>query len=488
MVVPLSGICAGGGPQGPSLPQPVHRQGLQELHPGSRDDPRPNLPLLPAVKRQDRSLEQDPECRGHPPQLPSGSGGARGSYQEARLALQSCPAPQRHWLGHPCRQAGRARNRDLGGARSSCGGGEREATPAKALRVTSVMCVAGNLGRQVHAIPKQGAQMLNYRMYSTGDLGSCVRLIQEGHAPEFTEERFRWLHEQAPGGGSAIALCEEHSAIVGIYSVIRKTVSHAGRLYSAGRDVDPVVHHDYRRRGVFTSLLRFGLEHFRDIAFYFNFANAASAPGFRRSGWRDVGALDDYVCQLGFERVVSRDFVRWLSTGAWVDTKAEGCEEVSCQAAHKIVRCLAPKMTASPDQTRIWVVRSIEYLNWRYFRNPLRREYRWFVEGAHGVPRSMVVGSVDNRNRRLTVLDLLDWSGEFEMRHYLACWSREFPGYWVGIWSHLPRRLVSGLVVNPLKRGSGWTFLVRAGSSGICPDGLFSPSRWWITRGDLEVS
>ena len=50
---------------------PVHRQGLQGVHPHRRHDPRQNLALLPPKQRQDRTLAQNPQRRLHPRQGPA---------------------------------------------------------------------------------------------------------------------------------------------------------------------------------------------------------------------------------------------------------------------------------------------------------------------------------------------------------------------------------------------------------------------------------
>ncbi len=66
--------------------------------------------------------------------------------------------------------------------------------------------------------------MLDFRLYEPDDFGSCLDLVRAGHDSDFSAERFRWLHEQGPGGPSRIALCLADGKVVGIYSVVPKNM------------------------------------------------------------------------------------------------------------------------------------------------------------------------------------------------------------------------------------------------------------------------
>ncbi|MFB3908270.1 MAG: GNAT family N-acetyltransferase [Candidatus Eisenbacteria bacterium] len=330
--------------------------------------------------------------------------------------------------------------------------------------------------------------MFEFREYRADDLPKCVELIQAGHARDFSTKRFRWLHEQAPGGRSAIAVCTLGSRIVGIYSAIRKTVRFGAQLYCGGRDIDPVVHPDYRGRGLFTQLLLFGVSSFHGIDFCFNFANPLSAPGFQKAGWRRVTTLDDRVFQIRPDRLLPRDLATWLVTGALRHCRpAREVAEISPQVALRLLveDRTHPPLWIPPD--RLTVERTKSYLRWRYFDNPLPSHHRWFLRGSLAEPLGLVVCSIDEPPSRLFVLDLFGFGEAPVLRDWLPHWRTAFPRSWVSIWSTVPPVLTRSFVKNPLSRGRGWPFFVRAVSPGPLPQRLFDRNGWYITRGDLEI-
>ncbi len=332
---------------------------------------------------------------------------------------------------------------------------------------------------------------LSVHLFQPEDLLACVGLLQAGHDPAFSSARFTWLHQQAPLGPSAIAVCTDGSRVVGVYSVIRKTLRLGERSFVGGRDVDPVVHPDYRGRGIFSRLLRFGLENFEGIDVYFNFANKVSAPGFRRQGWRDAGPIEDRVCQLGFRSPLSRDFLIWLGSGAIVSPRpsADARELTADEVEALLTRAdLAPDSFAVyPPPARLWVERSSAYLRWRYLKNP-QTGYRWFAHGAAGAEESVAICRHDPVKNRLTVLDVLGFGRAPNLALWLPLWRRLFPGAWVGVWSTMPVSSRRGFIANPLRRGQGHPLLVRSFPRGDLPSTIHRPDGWFLTHGDLEVA
>src|SRR5438034_3157877 len=122
----------------------VHRPRLQGIHPPLRYDSRPDLAVLSAVERQDRTPAPIVERRVCPP------GGAAVDRRRAPLGgslrgpLQSGPVAQRHRLRYALGQARRARAANLCRARSQAGSG---AAPAPASPSGGSGPAAGTLWR-----------------------------------------------------------------------------------------------------------------------------------------------------------------------------------------------------------------------------------------------------------------------------------------------------------------------------------------------------
>ena len=329
---------------------------------------------------------------------------------------------------------------------------------------------------------------LSFRKYEPSDRQGCLDLLQAGHDPSFSSERFAWLHERSPLSPSEIALCLAGNRIVGIYSVIKKTARLGGATYVAGRDVDPVVHSSFRGQGVFSQLLKFGLENFIGIDFFYNFANPISARGFLRQGWRSVCPLDDRVYQLGFDRPLSKEFAIWCATGAWNArrTPTSVREITPEEAAGLLANPLARSQPREPDG-RIWIERSPAYLRWRYLDCPMQ-QYRWFSAGMADQSPSLAICRFNQDTNQLIVLDVVGFGAEPSVAPWLPLWARLFPRAWVGIWSTVPRRTRPGFIGNPLKRGMSRPFLARPFPGREPPAQLFLPDGWFVSHGDLEIS
>lgn len=326
--------------------------------------------------------------------------------------------------------------------------------------------------------------MLEFRLYKYGDFDACVDLIRSGHDANFSDQRFRWLHEQGPGGESAIALATDKGVVVGIYSVIRKRMRAAGKLYIGGRDVDPVVHPAYRGKRLFTRLLEFGLDGFTGIDFFFNFANAASAPGFRKGGWQDLYAPKDMVRQLGYSKIVSREFGLWLIGRAIPAPRSSAA--VKELHSHEVRAILpADNLASNKARGRIQVERGSNYLVWRYLNSPLH-QYRYFVSGGPAAWALAVVRLIESSNR-LLVLDLLDLGRSPVLGEFLPTWASLFPTATVATWSAVPAELRRGWFANPMGQAKRQPILVRESPYGKTPRNLLQPENWMITHGDLEV-
>jgi hypothetical protein len=329
--------------------------------------------------------------------------------------------------------------------------------------------------------------MLTYRRFRPDDFERCLDLIRRGHDPSFTAARFRWLHEASPLGRSEIALCTDGDDVVGIYSVIRKTVRLRDQAYTAGRDVDPVVDPRYRGRGIFRQLLEFGLQHFVGIDFFFNFANDASAPGFRRAGWFGGTPIEDRVFQFGYRRLSSKDFLRWATTGARhrLPQGEEVCE-IDSETCAAVLREAEGLAAHRQPADRLAVERSADYVTWRYLDSPLHR-YRLFLHGTPSRPLALAVGRVDEAAARLLVVDVVGLGQSPCLAAWLPLWRNVLPNGGVGVWSTVPRSMRPGFAGNPLRRGQGLVFLMRAFPGREPLESVLRGNRWFMTHGDLEV-
>jgi len=330
--------------------------------------------------------------------------------------------------------------------------------------------------------------MLTVREYRPEDRSGCLNLIRAGHDPTFSDERFDWLHSNSPRGRSLSAVCTDGQRIAGMYSVIPKTVKLGEKIYVGGRDIDPVVHPDWRGRGVFTRLLDFALAEFRGVDFVFNFANPASAPGFLSRDWRSIGPLEDRVFQTGYTSILSRDFLLWLGTGAKQNTSSDPTvRELALDEVSDLLSGASGPPAVTKQADRIWVERDPAYLKWRYLDSPLHR-YRWFVQGDVGNKLAFAICRHDSGTQRLIIVDTVGYGLQPSLCTWFPLWKSVFPRTWICVWSSVPPQVRAGFISNPLRRGHGRTFLVRPWPGRQVPEGLLALDSWSVSHGDLEIT
>jgi hypothetical protein len=326
-----------------------------------------------------------------------------------------------------------------------------------------------------------------FRDFTEKDIDACVKLLQTGHDSGFCRERFEWLHLQNPHAPSRIALALDNDRLVGFYAVIKKTMQINGKAYIGGRDIDPVVHPDFRRKGMFSRLLDYGLKNFTEIDVLFNFANSLSEPGFLKHGWRSLGNLQDYIFQTDIKgRGTKQVIASALSWGrlAIVSRNPVGntIEEI-CPSSFGRYDWLFDATPHAPIQ----VTREPDYLDWRYLKKP-GRPYRFFAEKNQGTITRIYILKFEEADAEITLCDVAQTveagSSFAALFHELRGLSQ---GYKIKIWGSFHRGCRWQFVRNPLNTQPGMNVLVRQmPGRGLQPD-LFHIQNWLFTHGDLEV-
>ncbi len=319
------------------------------------------------------------------------------------------------------------------------------------------------------------------RAYEPADRAACIELLRRGHDPRFSEERFAWLHELGPGGPSCKVVVEAEGRIVGLYAVLPRPAHLDGRLITAGRDVDPVVDPDWRGKGLFTRMLDWMLASDSGVDVFYNFANPASAPGFRKRGWQEADRLADHVAQLGYRTLLGREGLLWAASRLARPPLGElPVRELSIDEVAGLSDPLPP-----PGR-RFVVQRSAAYLAWRYGQSPLR-EYHSLARHDGDELVDMLVVRADPDVRRITLVDLSVYradGGTFAA--YLPYLAEQFGGCWVGVWSTVSASWRRGFVRSP--RARGMPLLVRSDSGRDDLGRALGPGDCFVSHGDLEAN
>jgi len=313
---------------------------------------------------------------------------------------------------------------------------------------------------------------LNIFTYTKNDINDVLELLSLGFNHSFSEERWLWLHHENLLAPSSIILVRHEDKLVGIYSVIRKYINYKGNRIVGGRDIDPVVHPDYRGKGIFSMLLNEGKQRFSEIEIFYNFANEKSSPGFIKNGWSKIVYRKLVVINLP----VIRDFYRLiiLLISLNIRTKNLSISEFALISDFKF------ENEELIYDGEIYVEKSKSYYKWRYDQNP-DKKYRFFICTNNAKQIGVIICS--ETHNKLSINDIACIKGycKFQLlKLFLINFQKlniksKFIISWDGICYNSKKLMI------PLKLGH---FLVRGKIESLHND--FISTTWEMGPGESE--
>ena len=144
-----------------------------------------------------------------------------------------------------------------------------------------------------------------------GDEAAILELFRAEFGRERTLAHWRWKFLENPCGGPFISLAwhRQRHQLVGNQVLMPFPLCAGGRRLLAGHSLDLVVHHDFRRQGVFERTGRHAEEYLRQQGgeALVAFPNASSYPGFVRSlGWKRILEPTMWKRRLGLRAKLER--------------------------------------------------------------------------------------------------------------------------------------------------------------------------------------
>ncbi len=324
------------------------------------------------------------------------------------------------------------------------------------------------------------------------DLPAVVDLLERalGKAPGGVDRRalFEWKHLANPFGRSVALVAEADGVLAGVRTFMRWGLRTAeGGSVQAVRAVDTATAPEVRRRGVFSSLTRAGLERCRaeTVAFVFNTPNAKSLPGYLKMGWREVARWPMWLRVRHPARLAGAALRRDLRSGPAV--AVTGSTELVPGSAMAGWPGLADLLAAAMPLTGLSTARSPEFLRWRYAEGPLP----YHALGAGDPLRAVVVGRVRSRGS-LTEAVVCEALCRPDAAADLAGLLRAFPRLAgadhavASVGPAWPARRALALAGYRRLPRAGMTFVVRPVKEDVAPDPLDRAS-WSLQLGDLEL-
>ncbi|MER5866719.1 GNAT family N-acetyltransferase [Kitasatospora sp. NPDC002040] len=182
-------------------------------------------------------------------------------------------------------------------------------------------------------------------------------------------EFFDWKHRRNPFGSSpGLVAVTPAGRIVGVRLFLRWEWQRDGQVVRAVRPVDTATHPDFQGRGIFRRLTTQLLEQVSPEAeLVFNTPNGNSLPGYLRMGWRDLG-------QIPVTLRVARPLSFARGARAALTRRRAAAGPVRCElptaadwfGTEPLAGLLAERAAADAPDHRLAVLRTEEFLRWRY--------------------------------------------------------------------------------------------------------------------------
>jgi GNAT superfamily N-acetyltransferase len=234
-------------------------------------------------------------------------------------------------------------------------------------------------------------------LYTEADADELVALCQAqpGKAAAVTPEYVRWQHSANPAGLAQVGLAKENGSdrIVGVLWLMPLRIQVGKEVMLGSQSMYALVHPDYRRQGIFGTLVGFCDDKGQQMGYRFSygFPNPNSYPGFvGRLGWTELGEARLFLRPLNASRLVTRRLGTGLVQGA-LAAAAGGSERFLFRPrplppdAAKIA--VEDADTTDPALDDFWervrakypvmVVRDTRFLDWRYRQVPARHYRVW---------------------------------------------------------------------------------------------------------------
>jgi GNAT superfamily N-acetyltransferase len=229
-------------------------------------------------------------------------------------------------------------------------------------------------------------------LYTEADTDALAAFCQAqpGKAAAVSAEYIRWQHAANPAGLARVGLAKANGSesIVGVKWLVPLKIQAGNEIVLGSHSCYVLVHPDYRRQGIMSTLVAFCEESGRQqgYRFAYGFPNPRSYPGFvGRLGWSDLGEAGLFLRPLNAGRLVTRR----LGEGALqraLGAVASAGSRLLCRPhplpADTATMSVKDVQTTDPALDDFWlrvrgkypimVVRDCRFLDWRYRQVPAR--------------------------------------------------------------------------------------------------------------------
>jgi N-acetylglutamate synthase-like GNAT family acetyltransferase len=199
---------------------------------------------------------------------------------------------------------------------------------------------------------------MHIRESSEQDIPAIVDLLKnslgETSSPK-SVNYWMWKHLKNPFGPSKVLLAEINGQLIGVRAMMQWKWQRENQVFSTLRAVDTATHPDFQGKRVFSVLTQKMVDRSKidGVDFIFNTPNEKSLPGYLKLGWGSLGILS--VGLSFFNHLFITEKQR-IHIGIDLDKIDSLCNRWN--VFHQ-------------KNTPLFTPKSLGYLMWRYFDNPI---------------------------------------------------------------------------------------------------------------------
>jgi GNAT superfamily N-acetyltransferase len=263
-------------------------------------------------------------------------------------------------------------------------------------------------------------EALVIRSYRAADAVGVRSVMAASYGPNTTPAPiFDWWHFGCPVGVSGFQVAEEKGKIVGLQPMELLPYESAGRRLTGAVLTGVVVHPEFRRRGLFSSLVQACEKEAwrRGADFVTAMPNERSRPGFLKLGCQDLGRRRLLVLPFSGRKLAQRA-IRWPGLAApfafslkpalcwsrnWIRSAMTHLEVIK-QAPEDLERVNELDQQLFPG---LRLVRSASWWNWRYAASPRCYQMLRLPDGQGGTAGLVVTTS--EQRKGFEVGYIMDW-------------------------------------------------------------------------------
>jgi GNAT superfamily N-acetyltransferase len=254
----------------------------------------------------------------------------------------------------------------------------------------------------------------------------CLREVVFGQEEKdkLDPKFWRWEFIENPDGRAFIYLVEDQNKIIGHFADIPRRFSVEGETVLGTLSLDLMVHPDYRRKGIFEEMGRYGAQRVKQEKGLFLFAfpiRPETVDGLKKIGWREAVQLPVLVYPLSFSGIINR-YLRFQPLSLLIGGAARFFYLLFCglKGRKRGGTIEIEKVGSLLDDSfdRFWRtasslfpilgVRDRPSLSWRYLRHPTRAYSLYRAKRDGEMTGYIVLRKVDLLNfNSAVIVDLL---------------------------------------------------------------------------------